>query len=194
MQTDIESGSYKPMVGLGLSPHRESDGSKPTPLANGTVVVPVNALNIIWGNDQRFWKLIRLSEEDRKSTGFTEGMQLVQVNWIEVTGKLPKSTFRGASACQFEIYYIVKFQSDAFGWHSIPIKFKVKDNGSETVKKVMFEPYRDKNQAWQEIPGGVFKISSDWNGVVEFGMLEVESNWWKGGIVLGGVKIKPKAG
>ena len=36
------------------------------PNHQGSFKVPVNALNIIWGNDPRFWQVINLSEEETK--------------------------------------------------------------------------------------------------------------------------------
>ena len=125
-------------------------------------------------------------------TGFKLGALLVQVNWIEVTGKLPLLLFRNASAVRYEIYYVVNFRVDSFGWHSAPIKFKVRINGEETENSMILESYREKHGTWHEIPGGEFSVNVDSDeGSVEFGMYEVESSWWKGSMVLVGVKIKP---
>lgn len=118
---------------------------------------------------------------------------LLQVNWIEVTGKLPIISSMAASTPKaYEIFYIVKFRVDAFGWHSVPVKFKVRVNGEEKVKSVMLQLYREKQEEWQEIPGGDFAVPRDTVGTVEFGMFEIESDWWKGGMVLAGIVIKPK--
>ncbi|KAF3958685.1 hypothetical protein ACB098_07G051500 [Castanea mollissima] len=178
------------------NPHRKAESSRVEvdPKHQGSFKVPINALNIIWGNDPRFWQLISLSEEETQLTGFKDGAVLLQVNWIEVTGKIPSSNFsKEAPASKYEIYYIVKFKVDAFGWHSVPIKFKVRINGEETVKSMNLESYREKNDVWHEIPGGEFSVVKERSaGNVEFGMFEVESDWWKGGMVLAGIKIKPK--
>ncbi|GMY34944.1 protein phloem protein 2-like a2 [Fagus crenata] len=177
------------------NPHRKAEGSYiEDPNHQGSFKVPVNALNIIWGNDPRFWQVINLSEEETKLTGFKDGAVLLQVNWTEVTGKVSTNAFKMvAPASKYEIYYIVKFKVDAFGWHSVPIKFKVKINGKETVKSMILESYREKNDVWHEIPGGEFSVVTETTGNVAFGMFEVESDWWKGGMVLAGIKIKPKA-
>ena len=67
--------------------------------------------------------------------GLKEGAWLVQVNWIEVTGRVPKSklykannqvTNTNQATNTFDIFYIIKFRADAFGWHSVPIKFKLR--------------------------------------------------------------------
>ncbi|XP_019240765.1 PREDICTED: protein PHLOEM PROTEIN 2-LIKE A9-like isoform X1 [Nicotiana attenuata] len=42
----------------------------------GYVIYP-KAINIVWGNDKRFWKLPKYEKEDA---------ELIQVDWLEVTG------------------------------------------------------------------------------------------------------------
>lgn len=177
-------------------PHWKGDGSSISSdkACPATCRVPAKALNIIWGNDPRFWQWIKLSEVETRSVGFDEGARLLQVNWIEVTGKLPSTMFNVASATKYGVYYVMKFQVDAFGWHSVPIKFKVRLNGQETVKNFVLESYKEKHDVWHEICGGEFTVSKNAAGVVEFGMFEVKSEWWKGGVVLAGIKIKPKEG
>lgn len=128
-------------------PHWKGDGSSISSdkACPATCRVPAKALNIIWGNDPRFWQWIKLSEVETRSVGFDEGARLLQVNWIEVTGKLPTTMFNVASATKYEVYYVMKFQVDAFGWHSVPIKFRVRLNGQETVKNCVLEPYKEKH-------------------------------------------------
>ncbi|KAI4296955.1 hypothetical protein L6164_036871 [Bauhinia variegata] len=182
------------------SPHLIGDGMYEEDLEFPRLFrIPVTALNIIWGKDPRFWRIIPFTDtdEDVRSTGFKQSALLVQVNWLEVTGKLPVSLFRSGSATKYEIYYAVNFRVDAFGWHSAPIRFKVRVNGEETEKSMILEPYREKYGVWQEIHGGEFSVSDvvdNGDGEVKFGMYEVDSDWWKGSMVLAGVKIMAKAG
>lgn len=147
--------------------------------------------------------------------GLKEGAWLVQVNWMEVTGRVPKSklykannqvTNTNQATNTFDIFYIIKFRADAFGWHSVPIKFKLRlttksaktnnNNNKDTIiehedeKSINLEPYREKQDFWHEIPGGQFSVSN-FDGFLEFGMFEVDTAWWKGNLVLAGVKIKP---
>lgn len=159
-----------------------------------TCRVPAKALDIIWGNDPRFWQMIKLSEAETRPDGFDEGARLIQVNWIKVTGKLPTAMFNVASPTKYEVYYVMKFQVDAFGWHSAPIKFEVILNGQKTEKNFVLESYKKKPDVWHEICGGEFTVSNDAVGVVKFAMSEVESEWWKGSMVLAGIKLRPKEG
>lgn len=175
------------------SPHWKGDGSYTVDQGfSGLIKVPVKALDITWGNDTRFWQQIDLTDHDTQEIGFKEGMLLLQVNWIEVKGNL---NITPTEDTKYEIYYMVKFRVDAFGWHSAPIKFKVRHKGEETHSNItILESYREKHDVWHEIPGGEFSVASKDPVNVEFGIFEVDSDWWKGGMVLGGVKIKAKSG
>ncbi|XP_054779007.1 putative F-box protein PP2-B12 [Prosopis cineraria] len=184
--------------------HWKGDGSyEPEIGSTGAVRVPVRALNIIWGNDTRFWRFKDLPDDESRMIGLKEGAWLVQVNWIEVTGRVPKDVlYKAESVTKYEIFYIVKFRADAFGWHSVPIKFKLRlttksekqnhhhHTDQEDEKSIILEQYREKQELWHEIPGGIFSVS-DSDGFLEFGMFEVDTAWWKGNMVLAGVKIKP---
>ncbi|KAJ4827515.1 hypothetical protein Tsubulata_038361, partial [Turnera subulata] len=173
-------------------PHWKGDGSSIfDPHHPEVCMIPVRALNIVWGNDPRFWKPIKLSELETMFTGFNEGVMLLQVNWIEVTGKLSTSNLMVPPNTKCEVRYVMKFQVDAFGWHSVPIKFKVSLNGKETLKSVLLEPYKEKHGVWHEISGGEFTFPGNSTGAVEFVLLEVESSWWKGGMEEGSQYSQP---
>lgn len=127
-------------------------------------------------------------------TGFEEAVLLHQVNWIEVTGKLDIPSLSLTMNTTYTPYYIVKFLPDAFGWHSAPVKFMVKINDTQDIMstELKLETYAQKPDEWHEIPGGKPFVFDNEILVtsVEFGMFEVETDWWKGGMILGGVKLK----
>ncbi|CAK7336984.1 unnamed protein product [Dovyalis caffra] len=79
-------------------PHWKADGSSiSSDLAcPATCRLPAKALNIIWGNDPRFWQWFKLSEEETRSIGFDEGTMLLQANRVEVSGKLSTTLFNVA--------------------------------------------------------------------------------------------------
>eukprot|EP00262_Sarcandra_glabra_P008895 TRINITY_DN22832_c0_g1_i1.p1 TRINITY_DN22832_c0_g1~~TRINITY_DN22832_c0_g1_i1.p1 ORF type:complete len:189 (-),score=31.84 TRINITY_DN22832_c0_g1_i1:194-760(-) len=178
-------------VAEGSGPHwRTHPSDEWIKAENGVIHFSAKALSIIWGHDRRFWQWIPLSKEE---SVFEIGAELLQVNWIEVTGKLDFSQKHGdVEHGEYGIFYRVKFKVDAFGWHAVPITFKVTHpDGKETKKTEMLEHYRKKGEMWHEIQGGQFTVPSDKNGTIEFGMYEVESDWWKGSLVLEGVIIRP---
>ncbi|KAF8412714.1 hypothetical protein HHK36_000683 [Tetracentron sinense] len=170
------------------SPHWVADNLiRDERVDHGTIQISAKALNIKWGNDKRFWKWIKLPKEE---SIFEIGAELIQVNWIQVTREL--DLFKLVALKTYEIYYVVKFKVDAFGWHSAKIKFKVKANGEEDERSEILESYKNRHNVWHEIYGGKFTVPADGTGTVEFGMYEVATAWWKGSMVLEGVKLKPK--
>ncbi|XP_068657409.1 uncharacterized protein PHLOEM PROTEIN 2-LIKE A4-like [Aristolochia californica] len=160
-----------------------------------TLFISAKALNIVWGNDRRYWQWKALHELQ----GFKPevGAELEQVNWIQVTGKLDSSKvpefFSDTRSKTYEIIWVVSFNVDAFGWKRTPIKFKVASGEQLKQRSEKLEPYRKKSSRWHEISGGEFTVGYGRKGLVDFGMYETESDWWKGNMVLAGVKIRPKA-
>ncbi|XP_072963122.1 uncharacterized protein PHLOEM PROTEIN 2-LIKE A4-like [Typha angustifolia] len=151
------------------------------------ICISPKALTIIWGNSDRFWKWVKLSEWK-----FEEGAELIQVSWIEVTGKVEINRL---SHCKtFEVFFHIKFKDDAFGWHHTPVIFEVvTPDGKKHRRSVLLETFRE-DKTLQPIYAGVFDLPSGHHDkeIVRFGMYEVESQWWKGGIILGGVELRPK--
>ncbi|KAG9458716.1 hypothetical protein H6P81_003224 [Aristolochia fimbriata] len=166
-----------------------------------TLFISAKALNIVWGNDRRYWKWTPLEDQQGYSK-FRIGAELLQVNWIQVTGKLDTGKItkffhpsRDQVPKTYEIFWVMKFNVDAFGWHNVPIKFKVATDGSQPAQRIEnLGVYRKRNNIqWHEIRGGVFTVGhGSKSGNVYFGMFETESVWWKGSMVLAGLKIKPK--
>ncbi|XP_010927099.1 uncharacterized protein PHLOEM PROTEIN 2-LIKE A4 [Elaeis guineensis] len=151
---------------------------------------PARALDITWGNDTRFWQWVDL-KEDKPSTKFPEGAELIQVNWVEVKGTLAADKLSRSTT--YEVLYIIKFKDDAFGWHSSHITFQVTSpHGQKSKRTVVLEPYRKDSNKWHEIHGGEFSLTSH-TGEVAFSMYGDDSEWWKRGMILGGVIIKPKS-
>ncbi|XP_073100636.1 uncharacterized protein PHLOEM PROTEIN 2-LIKE A4 isoform X2 [Elaeis guineensis] len=151
--------------------------------------ISAKALDITWGNDERFWQWVGLDESRLK---FQEGAELIQVNWVEVKGKLEAAKLSPSKT--YEVFYIIKFKADAFGWHSSPITFEVKaPHGNRNAKTELLEPYRKICNVWHEVHGGEFTLTSNTGANVEFGMSGDGSGWWKGGMILGGIMIKPKS-
>ncbi|KAK8952493.1 putative F-box protein PP2-B2 [Platanthera zijinensis] len=161
---------------------------------NGGIHISAKALRIVWGNDSRFWQWTKIED-----SCFEIGAELIQVNWLEVNGALDLQKFPLDPLKAYEIVYVVKFMADAFGWHAPPITFEVCSawDGKKSRRAETLEHYylkEEKKKSWIEIHGGEFSLpsaASNYNKI-EFGMNEVKTEWWKGGIVLEGVKITPK--
>ncbi|KAG9438931.1 hypothetical protein H6P81_019096 [Aristolochia fimbriata] len=86
----------------------------------------------------------------------------------------------------YEIFWVVKFNVDAFRWNNVPIKFKVaaaaSGGGRYKQWSEKLDAYRRRSGGqWHEIKGGEFTVSPGGKGLFHFGMFETESDWWKGG-------------
>nr|XP_027087060.1 F-box protein PP2-B1-like [Coffea arabica] len=110
-----------------FSPHWKRDPSFiEGPDSAGSFSIPVQALNIAWGRDHRYWRWITLGEDENRSVGFEQAVLLDQVNWFEVTGMLDIPCLNLAVHTTYRLYYVVKFLPGAFGWHTADVKFMVK--------------------------------------------------------------------
>lgn len=113
------------------------------------------------------------------------------MNWLEVTGKFELVTFSVVPK-SYKVYYVMKFNEDAFGWSHAPIKFKVKWHDGESEMEVNLQRYREKPMTWHKVYVGEFKVVGDGSSMkVEVGMFEVETDWWKGSMILGGIRLEP---
>lgn len=123
------------------------------------------------------------------SCSFGTAADLNQVCWLEATG-----TLELAKPQTYEIIYHIKFKDDAFGWNGVPVTFRlVTPEGERKETSQMMESHsKRRSKGWREIYGGEFSLSTQTGGKVEFGMYEIESQKWKGGMLLAGVTIRPK--
>ncbi|KAL1567531.1 protein PHLOEM PROTEIN 2-LIKE A1-like [Salvia divinorum] len=183
----------QPAGNVHSNPHLTGDPLKVKgPDSDGSFSIPVRALNITWGNDPRYWELVKFCETESKQAGFEEGVVLQQVNWLQVTGKFKLVTFSIVPKT-YKVYYIMNFNEDAFGWSHTPIKFKVKlQEGSESEVEVNLQQYREKPMTWHKVSVGEFNVVGDGSSMTaEVGMFEVETDWWKGGMILAGIRLEP---
>ncbi|KAK3041235.1 hypothetical protein RJ639_028495 [Escallonia herrerae] len=66
-------------------------------------------------------------------------------------------------------------------------------NWIEVTGKMDLSLFEKRPNVWKELPGGEFSISNSiTGGNVEFGIFEVETDRWKGSMVLAGIKVNPK--
>lgn len=165
------------------------------PDSDGSLSIPARALHVTWGNDPRYWEWLKLSDDDTESevAGFEEGAMLQQVNWLEVRGELGAE--RLSVGRSYKVYYVMKFDEDAFGWSHAPIYFKVKLQDEAIIStEVMLQRYGEGEEAgkWHKVCVGEFKVvGEEGRGRVEVGMFETKTQWWKGGMILAGIRLHP---
>nr|XP_027186920.1 protein PHLOEM PROTEIN 2-LIKE A9-like isoform X1 [Cicer arietinum] len=140
----------------------------------GKEILP-KGLNIIWGNDLRYWKITEQSAE------------LLQVSWLEVSGKVKVD--KGNS-------YLVKFdvtvKENGFGWDNtdVLVMAKIGKKGPYKFKAVNLKcgtsgviiPPND-NQLKIEVDQHEKDLE------LHFGLYEVWSGKWKGGLIINKAEV-----
>ncbi|KAG6641512.1 protein PHLOEM PROTEIN 2-LIKE A9 isoform X1 [Carya illinoinensis] len=155
-------------------PHHdaESDGQLVEQADQTTIFYP-RGLNIVWGSDPRYWRL----PSDQDKTG---PVDLVQVSWLEVTGSRemkPSTTY--------EIGFKISLTQEAFGWNGskVYVMAKLGRRGKYSWKRASLDAFSSGTQ--KEIPqdSDKLKITTTSNeATIYFGMYEVWSGKWKGGL------------
>ncbi|KAL2467451.1 Protein PHLOEM PROTEIN 2-LIKE A9 [Abeliophyllum distichum] len=151
------------------SPHYEGDRSTiQKDKDGGKFFIPAKALNIVWGRDSRYWKIPEKSDMPA---------ELLQVSWLEVSCSVDETNPQK----NYEVGFSVSLKVDAFGWNKYPFYIMMK-RGNErqfSSKKVLFNG--NGNQEF-EISGKLMKAADSTDTKIYFGLYEVWSGKWKGGL------------
>lgn len=160
------------------NPHYRADTKYIKKAGNGKKEVKIypRGLNITWGNDDRYWMF---SDKENEEDSFAE---LKQVNWLEVTGSTSEEVEVGK---WFKVSFNVTLRPNAFGWDesNIYIMAKIGKKGRFRFKKLNLhkkDPDKRFNIPQNELKIEVPKSAED--PILYFGMYEVWSNRWKGGL------------
>ncbi|XP_060195538.1 protein PHLOEM PROTEIN 2-LIKE A9-like [Lycium barbarum] len=132
----------------------------------GYIVYP-KALNIVWGNDKRFWRLPKYE---------SDGAELVQVNWLEVTGCIDNIVQKKT----YDIGFTVSLMTDAFGWNDSPVYIMSKWGDNTQWRKVNLTTEKDQKMIQKTIT--ITKGKGNANDKLCFGLYEVWNKKWKGGL------------
>ncbi len=141
---------------------------------NDQVEVKPKNLNIVWSEDKRYWK-----RDD-------ETAELLQVCWLEVTG-----SEKVRPGNRYKISFEVSLENNAFGWSGCPVSVmaKIGKKGRYSWKRV--KPLDQFSAATGHflIPDDEFVMQVPPNGNVAqeelyFGLYEIWSGKWKGGLTI----------
>ncbi|WVZ18457.1 hypothetical protein V8G54_005779 [Vigna mungo] len=143
-------------------PHHTSDKSCMKEDEDKFKIFP-RGLNIVWGNDSRYW---RIPEEGPA--------ELIQVSWLEVSGVVP-ITKAGTYSVSFE----VKVKEDGFGWRDTDVLVMAKIGRSGKYKYQANRLSLGQNNV---IPVKQLEIPVVGSSDLHFGLYEVWSGKWKGGL------------
>ncbi|XP_034684972.1 protein PHLOEM PROTEIN 2-LIKE A9-like [Vitis riparia] len=163
------------------TPHHDAEDPPQLQLKDGKLMATFNPrqLNVIWGRDPRYWKM-----PEKTSGGPAE---LLQVCLLEVSGSLPIRS-SAPSGTKFRITFQVSFKSDAFGWNNCPVCVMAKfgKKGKYTWTKITLRTDYSRPTNILPSPEGleITKDASNANDTIYFGLYEVWSGKWKGGLEL----------
>ncbi|KAK7327722.1 hypothetical protein VNO77_21810 [Canavalia gladiata] len=150
-------------------PHHTPEDRYITKVDDGYLIKP-RGLNIVWGNDSRYWKI----PEDGAA-------ELIQVSWLEVS-----SIVSIKKAGKYRIKFHVNVKEDGFGWNGtdVLVMAKVGKMGKYVYKVANLS--RDHGPL--EIPLDepldieVKNANEATPKDLHFGLYEVWSGKWKGGL------------
>ncbi|XP_038895144.1 protein PHLOEM PROTEIN 2-LIKE A9-like [Benincasa hispida] len=163
------------------TPHYDADPKAIETIKGIRTVFYPRAFNITWGNDNRYWRFPQnINLKDPKSV-----VQLLQVSWLEVTC----STDNVEVGKTYKVGFNLSLQPDAFGWNEVEvfIMAKVGKKGNYIFKKTKLgnKPTNTTKFCFPE-EGLEIKVvappSSPGDSRLYFGLYEVWSGKWKGGL------------
>lgn len=151
------------------SPHHVGDPSlKFDRIKDGKMTILPKDLNIVWGKDDRYWKV----------PGDGQAAELQQVSWLEVTGSVDQTDPNK----KYDVGFQVSLTPDAFGWGTYPIYIMAKRGkaGKFAWRKYTLNP----NATSIFDMTGSLKLDQTeaQSEKIYFGMYEVWSGKWKGGL------------
>ncbi|KAJ1692992.1 hypothetical protein LUZ63_009690 [Rhynchospora breviuscula] len=172
-------------VGAMASPHRKNSSiaHEGTSKVGDEVIVSPLELDIVWGEDSRYWHIDR----NRRIA------ELKQVCWLHVGGRVKMKDLHPDT--KYKLEFKIRMKKDAFGWNNSPVYIGVKPGeGNErngVWASVDLSRIETGEQKISSIPSCLeFTTPSDVaDGEVSFILLEIWKLGWKGGLVIDEVVI-----
>lgn len=92
----------------------------------------------------------------------------------------------------YEVVYVVKLEDTASGWET-PVNLKLTlPNSSAMPQERSVSLKENIGKWWVDISADEFMTSPENAGEISFSMYEIKSGWWKKGLFVKGVAIRPK--
>ncbi|XP_057465121.1 protein PHLOEM PROTEIN 2-LIKE A9-like [Actinidia eriantha] len=135
-------------------------------------------LNIVWNGDDRYW---------RTEKGGVA--RLLQVCWLEVTGTADVKTNK-----RYKVSFTVSLTPDAFGWSNYPVCIMARAQNKKRyiVRKVKLSDCNTNEQPFV-IPTDDLIVDTDDTNKISFGLYEVWSGMWKGGLKIHDARVEEMA-
>ncbi|KAF8110360.1 hypothetical protein N665_0085s0085 [Sinapis alba] len=179
-----------------------------------TYVLSARDLSITWSDQRHYW-----SWSHRSDSRFSEAVQLIMTDWLEITGKIKTGALSPNTS--YGAYLVMKVTERAYGLDLVPAETWVKVGNDEKktntsylsclddkkqLMERLFYGHREQRMAtkelrvrgdgWMEIELGEFETGGkgDENDDKEvvMSLTEVKGYQLKGGIVIDGIEVRPK--
>ncbi|KAK1295951.1 putative protein PHLOEM PROTEIN 2-LIKE A3 [Acorus calamus] len=125
------------------------------------------------------------SHEARGSEEDVELARLRDVCYLEVHRGFDASLL--SPNVNYEVVFIMTMREFSHGWHNILTLRLERPDNTEHEQKLNLDP-EDFKGKWGELVVGEFN-SGDSTGRVTFGLFDIESGQWKGGLIVKGVMV-----
>ncbi|XP_021294751.1 protein PHLOEM PROTEIN 2-LIKE A9 [Herrania umbratica] len=174
---------------MGTKPHHDADYEAIKQDQGGYTLKP-RAFNIVWGNDNRYWRIPSRSPSTRGNND--EVAELVQVSWLEVTGSVQLQPSK-----IYQLTFKLSFKEDAFGWSGCPVFLMAKVGKKGKYKWRRLKELESLPKEKTEVPSNsepfLIEVPSEViDSRLYFGLYEVWSGKWKGGLRVHEATVKEK--
>ncbi|KAF1892630.1 hypothetical protein Lal_00030305 [Lupinus albus] len=157
-------------------PHHTIDPHYIFQQESGGYLIKPRGLNIIWGNDPRYWNV-----QDNVA-------ELIQVSWLEVSGSVPVTKGK-----KYKIKFHVRVKEDGFGWKNTQVLVMAKVGRRGNYQFMQTTLKSDGNELTipfeKDLEINVEHDAFDTN--LHFGLYEVWSGKWKGGLEIFKAEVIP---
>ncbi|ESQ31996.1 hypothetical protein EUTSA_v10004797mg [Eutrema salsugineum] len=153
-------------------------------------------LEITWADSPDIWSWISIPD-----SRFEEVAALGMICSLEIRGKISTSLL--SKGTSYEAYLLFKEkETGAFGFQNQPVKTSfgstrnslLPNNRQECLVHTYKSPRPPREDGWLEIKLGEYYVGFDEEEEeLEMSMLEISYCDWKGGIIVQGIEIRPKA-
>lgn len=144
----------------------------------------------IYINRLSFFVLFNRLSFVSSSETLIEAAVLEAVCWLAIDGKF--DTRELTPETMYEVVYVVKLEDTASGWET-PVNLKlILPNSRARPQERSVSLKEHIGKWWVDIPAGEFMTSSENAGEISFSMYETQTGWWKKGLFVKGVAIRPK--
>ncbi|XVF56723.1 hypothetical protein PTKIN_Ptkin06aG0143000 [Pterospermum kingtungense] len=152
------------------------------------------ALAVIWGDTPRYWTWTSLPV-----SRFSEVAELKRVWWLDVRGRIETKILSPGTNYAAYLVFMLDRHRIGFRDSTVGLNVNVEGIGSGEVRNVFLDPpedvpqqCRERGDGWMEIEMGEFSNESGEDGAVELILREVDTSYYKQGLIIEGFEVRPR--